>query len=73
MFTVPQLRTAPTLLDWVEFRVKLGEEQRLEATLRAAQLECGSDSHEIRLAEKEAEATVVNAVFRTLEVLALRP
>ena len=59
VFTVPQLCTAPTLLDWVEFWVKLGEEQRPEATLRAAQLERGSDRHEIRLAEKEATARAV--------------
>ena len=52
--------------------MKFGEEKGPEATLLAIQFECGFDVRKVRLAEKEAAATAVNAVLRTLEVLALR-
>jgi hypothetical protein len=52
--------------------MKFRKEKSREPTLLAAHLECGFDGGKIRLIEKEASATAVNAVLRTLEVLALR-
>ena len=51
--------------------MKLREEEDGEAALLAMQLECGFDRGKIWLAEKEAAAATVNAIFRTLEILAL--
>ena len=51
--------------------MELGKEKCGEATVLATQLECGFDGREIRLAEEEMAATAVNAILRTLKVLAL--
>ena len=52
--------------------MELRKKESREATRLTQRLKCRLDSGKIRLIEKEATATAVDAILRTLEVLTLR-
>ena len=68
---VCQLHIASVLFNWVKLWVELWEEKSGETAFLAAHLKRGFDSGKVRLVEKEAAATTVDAILRTLKVLAL--